>query len=372
MSMPTVTAASDCDDVCKLGQYGSVPSTAPNTPASVDVDSQAAPRGQQTGVPTLLATAPLRGPGLDQLRSLAAVIHEPWIDQDPLRIYDAPGLAARAEHEHAQILVVESDLVSGPVFELPLLAVAATRGDPNNVDLAAATAAGIPVLHTPGRNADAVAELTLALLLAVTRQITQADTDAHTGQVFRDGTIPYQRFRAWELAGRTVGLVGLGAVGRALRWRLEGLGMTVLATDPYADDAHETEDEVLERSDVISLHAAVTPETHGLWDEKHFAAMKPGAVFLNTARAKLHDTDALVAALASGQISGAGLDHVEGEQLPDGHPLLGFSNVVLTPHIAGATYDTEARGTQMIADDLGRLLAGETPLHLANPEVLHK
>jgi D-3-phosphoglycerate dehydrogenase len=159
-------------------------------------------------------------------------------------------------------------------------------------------------------------------------------------------------------------------VGRALRWRLEGLGMTVLATDPYAPDAGETEAEVLERSDVVSLHAAVTPETVGMWDQAHFDAMKPGAVFLNTARAKLHDTDALVAALAGGRLGGAGLDHVEGEQLPDGHPLLGLPNVVLTPHIAGATYDTEARGTQMIADDLGRLLAGAEPLHLANPEVL--
>jgi D-3-phosphoglycerate dehydrogenase / 2-oxoglutarate reductase len=304
------------------------------------------------------------------LQAVADVIHEPWIDQVPLRIYDADGLAERAGKEGATILVVESDLVSGPVFDLPLVAVAATRGDPNNVDVAAATTAGVPVLHTPGRNADAVAELTLALLFAVTRQITQADSDAHTGQVFRDGTIPYQRFRAWELAGRTVGLVGLGAVGRALRWRLEGLGMTVLATDPYAEDARQGEEEVLERSDVISLHAAVTPETEGLWDDEHFAAMKPGAVFLNTARAKLHDTTALVEALRRGHIGGAGLDHVEGEQLPDGHPLLGLPNVVLTPHIAGATYDTEARGTQMIADDLARLLAGEPPLHLANPEVL--
>jgi D-3-phosphoglycerate dehydrogenase / 2-oxoglutarate reductase len=298
------------------------------------------------------------------------VVHEPWIDQDPLRIYDAAGLAARAEAEDARVLVVESDLVSGPVFDLPLVAVAATRGDPNNVDLAGATAAGIPVLHTPGRNADAVAELTLGLLFAVTRQITSADADARSGQVFRDGTIPYQRFRSWELAGRTVGLVGLGAVGRALRWRLQALGMTVLAADPYADDAGETLDEVIERSDVISLHAAVTAETRGMWDEKRFAAMKPGAVFLNTARASLHDTDALVAALQSGAVSGAGLDHVEGEQLPEDHPLLELPRVVLTPHIAGATYDTEARGTQMIADDLEALLTGATPLHIANPEVL--
>lgn len=318
----------------------------------------------------ILATAPLRGPGLEKLQRLGEVIHDPWIDQDPLRIYDAAGLAARAKDEGANVLVVESDVVSGPVFDLPLLAVAATRGDPTNVDVAGATAAGIPILHTPGRNAEAVAELTIALLFAVTRRIVPADRDARTAQVFRDATIPYQRFRSYELAGRTAGLVGLGAVGRAVRWRLRGLGMTVLATDPHAPDARDPLEALTERSDVISLHAAVTPETLGLWGEKRFDAMKPGAVFLNTARASLHDTDALVAALASGHLGGAGLDHVDGEQLPEGHPLLDFPNVVVTPHIGGATFETEARGTQMVADDLERLLGGLTPLHVANPEVL--
>lgn len=318
----------------------------------------------------ILATAPLRGPGLDKLQRLGEVIQESWIDQDPLRVYDAAGLAARAKDEGANVLVVESDVISGPVFDLPLLAVAATRGDPTNVDVAGATEAGIPILHTPGRNAEAVAELTVALLFAVTRRLIPADRDARTGQVFRDGTIPYQRFRSFELAGRTVGLVGLGAVGRAVRWRLQGLGMTVLASDPHTDDARDSLEALTERSDVVSLHAALTPETRGLWDRKRFAAMKPGSVFLNTARAGIHDTDALVAALAGGHLSGAGLDHVDGEQLPDGHPLLDFPNVVVTPHIAGATFETEARGTQMIADDLERLISGADPLCIANPEVL--
>lgn len=365
MSIPTVTAASDCDHVCKLRQYDSVALTPPNHPRPVF----AALDGARPSV-RVLATAPLRGPGLEKLQRLGEVIYEPWIDQDPLRIYDAAGLAARAKDEGANVLVVESDVVSGPVFDLPLLAVAATRGDPTNVDLAGATAAGVPVLRTPGRNAEAVAELTVALLLAVTRRLVPADRDARTGQVFRDGTIPYQRFRSFELAGRTAGLVGLGAVGRAVRWRLQGLGMTVLATDPHTPDAPDSLEDLIERSDIVSLHAAVTPETVGLWNEKRFSAMKSGAVFLNTARASLHDTDALVGALSGGHLAGAGLDHVDGEQLPDGHPLLDFPNVVITPHIAGATYETEARGTQTIADDLERLLSGTVPLHIANPEVL--
>src|SRR5580693_9083717 len=152
--------------------------------------------------PRALVTAPVRGPGLELLHELADLVIDPWIDQQPIRIYNAEQLAERAAAEGATILVVEADSCKGPVFELPLTAVASTRGDPTNVDVAGATAAGI-----------------------------------RTGQTYRDGTIPYQRFRAWQLAGRTAGIVGLGAVGRALAWRLEGLGMRVVSSDPYAPDA---------------------------------------------------------------------------------------------------------------------------------------
>jgi len=228
----------------------------------------------------------------------------------------------------------------------------------------------VPVLRAPGRNADAVAELAVALLFAATRGVVPADRDVRAGEIYRDGKIPYQRYRAWELAGKTVGLLGLGAVGRALRWRLRGLGMEVLAYDPYAADATSSFEELLARSDVISIHAPVTEETAGMIDADAFAKMRDGVVYLNTARAKIHDTDALVAALASGKVAAAGLDHFEGEHLPTDHPLTTFPQVVLTPHIGGATYDTESNHTRTIAEDLCRLLAGARPLHIVNPEVL--
>jgi D-3-phosphoglycerate dehydrogenase len=320
--------------------------------------------------PKALVTAPFRGEGLDTLREIADVVLDPWIEHTPLRIYDGKKLAARIEEEGANLLIVESDFVHPPVFDLPLLAVGSCRGDPNNVDVAAATKAGVPVLRAPGRNADAVAELAVALLFAVRRHVLPADHDVRNDDVFKDGTIPYQRYRAWQLAGRTAGLVGLGAVGRALRWRLQGLGMDVLAYDPYADDAGETLEEVLDQADVISMHAAVTPETAGMIGAEQFEAMKDGVVFVNTARAQLHDTDALVAALQSGKVSAAGLDHFVGEHLDPGHPLVSMSNVVLTPHIGGATYDTEANHSRLIADDIARLLEGDRPRHIVNPEVL--
>jgi D-3-phosphoglycerate dehydrogenase len=325
---------------------------------------------KMSGRPRALVTAPVRGPGLELLAELADLVVDPWIDQSPIRIYNAEQLAERAEAEGATILVVEADVCAGPVFELPLLAVASCRGDPNNVDVAAATAAGVPVLRAPGRNADAVAELGLALLFAANRHVRRADDDVRSGQIYRDGTIPYQRFRAWQLSGRTAGLVGLGAVGRALRWRLEGIGMTVGAYDPYADDATWSLEQLLESSDVVSMHAPVTEETKGMIAEAQFAAMREGVVYLNTARAQLHDHSALVGALGSGRIGAAGLDHFVGEHLALDDPLLGFDNVVLTPHIGGATYDTESNHTRIIAEDLCRLLAGASPKNVVNPEVL--
>ncbi len=320
--------------------------------------------------PRALVTAPLRGPGFDKLRRLADVIYDPWIDKTPLRIYTAEQLADRASAEGADVLVVESDSVNGPVFELPLRAIASTRGDPNNVDIAGATAAGIPVLHTPGRNADAVAEMAVALLFATTRHVLPADADVRSGQVFRDGTIPYQRFRAYEVAGRTAGLVGLGAVGLALRWRLEGLGISVIAHDPFNAEARHSLDELLDQADIVSLHAPVTEDTVGMIGAEQFTAMRDGVVFINTARAQLHDTAALVRALESGKVAAAGLDHFEGEWLPADHPLIGLPNVVLTPHIGGATWNTEARQAQMVADGLEALMSDGTPAHIVNPEVL--
>ena len=315
-------------------------------------------------------TAPLRGAGFDKLKQLADVVYDPWIDATPLRIYSAEQLAERIAAEAADVVVVESDSVKGPVLELGLRAIASTRGDPNNVDIAGATAAGIPVLNTPARNADAVAEMTVALLLAATRHLLIADADVRSGNIFRDGIIPYQRFRGWEIAGLTAGLVGLGAVGRATRWRLSGLGLRVIAHDPYNDEAQHGLDELLGESDVVSMHAPVTDDTAGMIGAAQFAAMRDGVVYLNTARAQLHDTDALVEALRAGKVAAAGLDHFVGEWLATDHPLTGMPNVVLTPHIGGATWNTEARQAQMVADDLEAVLSGGTPAHIVNPEVL--
>src|SRR4029079_4471091 len=159
--------------------------------------------------PRALVTALFRGEGMATLQSLADVVYDPWIEQVPLRLYNGENLAARIEAEGADLLIVESDSVKGPVFDLPLRCIGSCRGDPNNVDIAAATKAGIPVLRAPGRNANAVAEIQIAVMFAVKRWLVPADHDVRAGEVYAEGKIPYQRYRAWELSGRTVGIVGL-------------------------------------------------------------------------------------------------------------------------------------------------------------------
>ena len=146
--------------------------------------------------------------------------------------------------------------------------------------------------------------------------------------------------------------------------------MKVIAFDPYHEEATHDLDALLAEADIVSMHAAPTAETLGMMGREQFASMKRGAIYINSARAGLHDLEALTEALLDGQLSAAGLDHFEGERLPKGHALLGAENVVLTPHIGGATYDTEVNHSRMIADDLARLLAGERPQFIANPEVL--
>ena len=319
--------------------------------------------------PRALVLAPMRGEGWALLESLCDVTYEPWIDAHPIKLYRAEELAARLSELSATILVAESDAIAGPVMDLPLTVIGCTRGDPTNVDVTAATAAGIPVLRAPGRNADAVAELCVGLLFALNRGIVVADREVRAGDIYRDGTIPYQRFRAWQLAGRVAGLVGYGAVARALKWRLEGLGLRVIACDPYVADATHDLDDLLAEADIISMHAPVLESTIGMIGAAQFAAMTTGAIYLNAARAALHDTDALTAALIDGHLGGAGLDHFDHEWLDPASALAGLANVVLTPHIGGATYDTEANHALMIARGIQSVLDGGRPHNCVNPEV---
>jgi D-3-phosphoglycerate dehydrogenase len=271
-------------------------------------------------------------------------------------------VAALAGH---QVLLVHGAPVTAEVLDAaPLRLVCCARGGPVNVDVAAASARGIPVTNAPGRNAEAVAELTIAFALMLIR-------GQHADSVYEG-----REFIGSETSSMTLGLVGLGNVGRNVAARAGALGFTLLGYDPARPATIPpgldlvTLDELLSRSDVISVHARATAGNRHLFGAAAFARMPRGALFINTARESLVDEDALAGALASGTLAGAALDVVEPRPAGERHPLLGRPNVIITPHIGGATHETLRRGAEMAAGAVARLIAGQVPDHLVNPEIL--
>lgn len=283
-----------------------------------------------------------------------------------------PAAVARAVAGH-DVLVVHGAPVSAEVLDAaPLRLVCCARGGPVNVDVAAATARGIPVVNTPGKNAEAVAELTIAFALLLIRTVPQASRHLLEGGGFAESVFEGREFFGAEAPSLTLGLVGLGHVGREVARRARALGFTVLAYDPVppADPGAElvSMDELLTRSDIISVHARLTPENGRMFAREEFGRMRPGAYFINTAREGLVDEDALCQALERGHLGGAALDVLE--RTAGRHPLLGLPNVFVTPHIGGATAETLARGARRAVAAVTDLLAGRVPANVVNPQVL--
>jgi D-3-phosphoglycerate dehydrogenase / 2-oxoglutarate reductase len=243
-----------------------------------------------------------------------------------------------------------------------------SRGGPVNANLEAATEAGVAVTFAPGRNAVATAEHTLAMLLAATRRIPQTHGDLAAG-VWRGDYYTYDNVGP-ELGGSTVGLVGYGAIGSRVARMLEGFGAEVLVFDPYVDVPGRVElDELLRRSRFVSLHARATPETVGMIGAAQIAAMPAGSVLVNCARGALLDYDALCEALDSGHLFGAAMDVFPEEPIPAGSRLLTTPNLIMTPHLAGASKETAMNAASIVAADVARYVRGEPLLHCANPEV---
>ncbi len=242
------------------------------------------------------------------------------------------------------------------------------RGGTENVDVPWATSRGIGVLNTPGRNARAVAECTLGLILSEIRNIARSHAALKAGQWRRD----YPNHRAIpELNERTVGLIGYGEVGRLVARYLAAFGSRIVAYDPYVQgDPRPAElvdlPTLLRQSDVVSLHARLTEASRGLLGAREFALMKPSAVLVNTARSGLIDEPALIEALAQRRIMGAALDVFDVEPLPADHPLLALDNVTITPHLAGTTIDALHNSPGRMAVHLRNLLAGCPELPIVN------
>jgi phosphoglycerate dehydrogenase-like enzyme len=256
--------------------------------------------------------------------------------------------------------------------------IACARGGPVNVDLAAATERGIPVVTTPGKNADGVAELSMAFMVMIARRLPEAIRHVERGGVFGHDNYEGSGYFGHDLAGHTLGLVGFGQVGRRVAIRARAFGMQVVVADPYIDPAAveavgaELVDvpTLLARSDFLSLHARLTAETRGMLGRPQFEAMRHGTYFVNTARAELLDEDALFDALASGRVAGAALDLSTPSPAEGRHRLLSFPNVLIVPHIGGSSYETLLHGGEMAAAEIERHLDGRPLVNVANRAAL--
>ncbi|MBV9173310.1 MAG: D-2-hydroxyacid dehydrogenase family protein [Chloroflexi bacterium] len=248
---------------------------------------------------------------------------------------------------------------------LKLISILGTGTD--NVDLAAAKRRGIIVTNTPGVGAPSVAELTIGLILAVTRSIPRSD------RTVREGA--WQHVEGPELDGKTLGLLGLGAIGSYVA-RLGGaFGMRLIAWTFSRDESRANRlgvelverDDLFRQADIVSLHLRNTPEVRGFVGARELGLMKPSAYLVNTARGALVDSDALAAALRKGEIAGAGLDVFTQEPLPrEDNPFLDLDNVVLTPHIGAVTHEASARQRAMPVDNILAFIDGH-PEHVVNP-----
>lgn len=329
-----------------------------------------------------LVTASFHPDGLVRLRRHMEVVYEDW--RASKRIYfDGRQFAEYLRKLGADVLVVEADLVHDEVLDNTRLAIiGCCRGDPINVGIEKATNLGIPVLYTPARNADAVADLTVGYMLALARHIYPVNSLLKTGQMRFESTKEYlkvyETYGGFELGGVTVGIVGFGAIGRAVARRLHGFGSRIVVFDPYVDQAtcaaHRVEatglQELLGQSEILTVHCPDTSETTGLIGAPEIRMLKPGALVLNLARAAVVDEDALYEALCDSHVAGAALDVFRDEPVQPDNRFVILPNVLVSPHLGGATRDVVRHQTEMIVDGIEALLRGERPRHIANPDVL--
>jgi D-3-phosphoglycerate dehydrogenase len=268
----------------------------------------------------------------------------------------------------AEILVTQlAPMSRGMLERLPQLKlIAVSRGGPVNIDMAAARDHGVTVVNTPGRNSSAVAEFTLGAILAETRKIRVGHEALRAGE-WR-GDLYRADVTGRELCEMTVGVIGYGNIGTKVVRLLRAFGAKVLVHDPYIQLAPEDAaagvelvafDRLIGESDVVTMHARVTSETTRMMNAEAFARMKPGALFVNTARGPLCDYDALTHALTEGHLGSAMLETFAVEPVPADWPLLSLPNVTLTPHIAGASVRTVTFAAEQAAEEVRRYLAGE-------------
>jgi D-3-phosphoglycerate dehydrogenase len=286
--------------------------------------------------------------------------NEPFYDTDEVKECSGTPDELIPLVKDADVLVVDTAPVTEALLKAAskLKAVACTRGGPVNVNVKACTSMKIPLFNSPGRNESAVVEFTIGATLALMKNMALGHYELKRG-IWRGDLYLYDKVGP-ELSDLTVGIVGYGKVGRNVAKMFSLLGCQVLVYDPYITPSIIEEEgykstsfeELLKTADVVSLHVRLSPETEKMMDQSKFNLMKSTSYFVNTARGGIVDYDALYEALAKGKIKGAALDVFDPEPLPSDHPLTKLDNVLLTPHIAGASQKSAIRGIETVAESL--------------------
>ncbi len=280
---------------------------------------------------------------------------------------DAQGLVERIRDADVVVNIRSSVIFSDQVLQqcpkLKLISVYGVGYD--NVDTQAASRLGIAVTNTPGYSAIAVSEMTVGLMLAVAKNLARNDRDVRQDR--------WARGYGMQLAGKTLGVIGVGDIGRRVVQLGKALGMRVVAWTRNATPERARElgadfvslEDLLKQSDVVTLHLRLTPETKGFLGRRELELMKPSAILINTARGAIVDEDALIDMLKKGRLAGAGIDVFGTEPLPPGHPFKQLDNVVLSPHVAAMAPETTLKGLEMAVDNVENFLQGR-PTHVVN------
>ena len=310
----------------------------------------------------------LPGAAIERLRAAGHTVAV-W----PGDLPPAPQALAEALREADAALTMVTDRVDASLLAASprLLVIANMAVGYDNVDPAVAAAAGVWLTNTPGVLAETTADMAFALLMAAARNVVSSDRDTRAG-----GWLTWSptAFLGSDVFGATLGIVGLGEIGAAMARRAAGFKMRVIYASRTPKPELEAElnvirvpfDDLLRQSDFVSLHTPLTPQTHRLMGAAQFALMKPSAILINTARGKIVDQEALVRALATGKIAGAELDVNDPDPLPSDHALFGLPNVIITPHIASASFATRSRMAEMAANNILAVLSGREPPNPVN------
>ena len=327
-----------------------------------------------------LVTASLSPEVLNELKNLMEVRYEPWVQTREI-YFDAKELAEKLEG--IDIFITETDDVKKKEFyELTnIKLLISCRGDPFNVNLIAATEKRLPVLNTPFRNVDAVADLTVCYILMLARKIPEVERILHSEKFevidFENWVDYFEQFKGTELGGKTVGIIGFGQIGIRVAKRLKPFGVKYLIYDPYVPKSVANEygdivdiDFLVRNSDFITIHATATDENDNLINETRINSMKKTAYLINTAKGSLVDYEALEKALEEKKIAGAALDVFPLEPIDEDNEFLKFPNTIISPHIGGDTKEVIERQSQMLLEDIKLWLNNKIPRNIMNPEVL--